>query len=60
MTPIDHADMMKRTMTTNRASQLIWPHMARGSKLIAGAASWRSKNAQTCNCKTIFLSCELI
>src|SRR5258708_18899819 len=54
-----HGEIKNSKTTTVWASQLIWRHIERGSKLIAGAASCRSNNAQTCNCKTMILSCEL-
>ena len=56
--PIDQADIKNITMTTAFAKPPIWFQSERGSQ--PGApASWSSMNAQTCNCNTMIVSCEL-
>src|SRR5437899_11428227 len=45
MTPIDHADIIRRTMATARAGQPMWFHMDNRSKLTG--SPW---NSQAANC----------
>src|SRR5215831_2558019 len=49
ITPIDHADMMKRMITTMRAGQFICRHSEIGSQPTAAFSSpWKSQKAKMC------------
>src|SRR5215471_10183946 len=48
ITPMDHADMMKRIMTTVRAGQFICLHKEMGSQPTV-VSSWKSQTANKCD-----------